>query len=69
MRLVVLALARVEDQNTQNWMWDVVLHPKSIEDHAVLTSSLEASTAEPEVAATTAAAATDSPAERPLSRD
>lgn len=55
MRLVVLALARVDDENTENWIWDVVLYPETIEDHAVLTSSLEALTTEPDIAATAAA--------------
>lgn len=55
MRLVVLALAQVDEENTENWIWDVVLYPETIEDHAVLTSSLEALMAEPDVAAAAAA--------------
>lgn len=55
MRLVVSALAQVDDENTENWIWDVVLYPETIEDHAVLTSSLKALTTEPDVAATAAA--------------
>ncbi|MBB2923201.1 hypothetical protein [Cellulomonas cellasea] len=55
MSRVVSALARADDENTANWIRDVVLYPETIEDHAVLTSSLEALTAEPDVAATAAA--------------
>lgn len=54
MRLVVSALAQVDDENTENWIWDVVLYPETIDNHAVLTSSLEALTTEPDVAATAA---------------
>lgn len=55
MRLVVSALARVDDENTESWIWDVILYPETIKEHAVLTSSLGALTTEPDVAATAVA--------------
>jgi len=50
MRLVIAALARA-DEDSANWICDVVLHPETPEELAATTSSLTALTTEPDFAA------------------
>ncbi|HEY8719982.1 MAG TPA: hypothetical protein VIM26_15480 [Pengzhenrongella sp.] len=51
LRLVILALARADDENTANWIWDALLDPQTYEELAERTSLLEALTGS-DVAAT-----------------
>lgn len=52
LRLVLLALRRADDENTENWTWDVLLQPETYEELAERQVLLEALAADPEVAAT-----------------
>jgi hypothetical protein len=52
MRLIISALARADEENTANWILDMVLYPETLQEHAATTTSLVALTTEPDIATT-----------------